>query len=110
MTQPTPPDPAPTPAPFPSDIADDIKNYVWQYWLNASLVVLTVLAVVENVIQAMNITGAWLGLSDVAWHWVVFVLAVATALNTALNHTPRITRPPTEARLRLLRTHLRAPD
>lgn len=77
----------------------DLSGYTWRYVLNAALVLLTILAVVENVVMTMSITGAWLGLSDVVWHWVLLALSIATALNTALNHTPPITAPPTAARV-----------
>ena len=88
-----PGDPAPAPP-------GGTGGYSWRYVLNAVLVGLTVLSVIGTALtNDPTINAAWLGISETAWHWVLVVFAAATALNTAFNHTPPITAPPTKARL-----------
>ena len=76
-------------------------SYTWQYWLNLALVALLGLSIVGNVIVAVVPNGAWLGLSDIQWHWTLLVIAVINGLNVAFNHTPPVTHPPTTARLQV---------
>jgi hypothetical protein len=63
-------------------------------------VILAILAIIAigNVVSAMG-SASWLGISEIAWHWVLLAFATATALNTAFNRTPPITAPPTQPRL-----------
>jgi hypothetical protein len=73
-------------------------TYVARYWLNAALVSLTVISVAGNIVVA-TASAAFLGLTEIQWHWVVLVFAIATALSAAFN--PAIIARPTVERLQL---------
>jgi hypothetical protein len=85
-------DPVLPPAPSPST-----GGYTARYWLNAALVALSIGSVAANVLAGQ--TAAFLGLSDIAWHWVLLGSATVTALNAAFNRTPPVTAPPNATRL-----------
>jgi hypothetical protein len=78
--------------------SSDTGGYSWRWLLNAALVAISILSVIGNVVSAMG-SASWLGISEIAWHWVLLAFATATALNTAFNRTPPITAPPTQPRL-----------
>lgn len=75
-------------------------SYTLRYLLNAGLVLLSILSVVGNFVTTTStINAAWLGVSDIQWHWLLLIFGAATAINTAISHTPPILNPPTTARL-----------
>jgi hypothetical protein len=90
FTDPTPPS------------SNDAGGYSWRWLLNAALVAISILSVVGNVVSAMG-SASWLGISEIAWHWVLLAFATATALNAAFNRTPPVTAPPTAKRLEIER-------
>lgn len=76
------------------------STYVLRYVLNACLVLLSIISVVGNFITTTSaINAAWLGLSDLQWHWILLVFGAATAINAGLAHTPPILNVPTASRL-----------
>jgi hypothetical protein len=79
----------------------DVAGYGWRWWLNLGLGGLTVLSIIADVIRQMGITGEYFGFSVTTWHDIIFVLAVATAINTLVNRTPVIQQPPTKARIQV---------
>jgi hypothetical protein len=82
--------------------SNDAGGYSWRWLLNAALVAISILSVVGNVVSAMG-SASWLGISEIAWHWVLLAFATATALNAAFNRTPPVTAPPTAKRLEIER-------
>ncbi len=90
----------PIAAPVPTAVPSNKLSYTWRYLLNAGLVLLSILSVVGNFVTTTStINAAWLGLTDLQWHWALLVFGAATALNAGLAHTPPILNPPTAARL-----------
>ena len=79
----------------------DLSGYTWRWWLNLLLGALSVAAVIANIIVTTVPNGAWLGLTDVQWHYVLLVSTAVTAINALLNHTPLVTQPPTTSRLQV---------
>lgn len=70
-------------------------------WLSTVITVaLAAGAVVANVITMTVTSGAWLGLSDIAWHWVLLACAILVAANAAFNRAVLADRP-TKTRLRI---------
>jgi hypothetical protein len=69
------------------------ENYKWQWYANLILVVVSLLAVIANVVAQAG-SAELLGLTDVQWHWILLVSASLIAINTALNHTPPVMNVP----------------
>jgi uncharacterized membrane protein (DUF106 family) len=79
---------------------EDTTNLIPRWVVTVVTVILAALAVIANVLTMTVSSGAWLGLSDIAWHWVLLVCAVLVALNAALNRAVLADRP-TNTRLRI---------
>jgi uncharacterized membrane protein YbhN (UPF0104 family) len=76
---------------------EDATNYMPKWLATLITVILAALAVIANVITMTVSSGAWLGLNEIQWHWVLLACAILVALNAAVNRAV-LTLPPTNRR------------
>ncbi len=68
------------------------KSFILSYAANAVLWILFVLSLVSDfVLTNQQITGAWLGFSEIQWHWATFILGAAAFVYNGLTHAPPLT-------------------
>lgn len=82
----------------PTPPTPGFKTAYWvRYLANAVIIILFLLSLVSDFVTTSQVTGAWLGLSEIQWHWATFIFGAATAIYNGLTHAPPLPAWPTKS-------------